>query len=583
MKHTLQRLSTLVLLTFVLVAQGLTLTASTDRNKVGLNESFTLTLQTDGHTSQSLDLAPLRKDFVIIGTSKGSSYSLVNGKASSHVTWQIELAPKHLGLVQIPALHIGNTASNPLSIEAIKASRVATSASPNVYMKAHLSKKTAYVGSQVNYQVKVYYRKQLITPTLSAPVIKGAQMKLLGPGSNYQVRRGNSVYNVSEKDFAIIPDTAGKIVIDAPVLTADIPMQNARGGFFGNSLFTMGNTRPVRVTAAPVTLHVKAIPASISPSNWLPASKLTLQESWSGDVNNWRVGQPLTRTITIIAKGLAASDIPAITLANTNPAYQVYQDKGSEQDVAENGQIEGTKVLKLAIIPSKSGQLTFPAIKVRWFNTETAKQEVATLAAREVTILPAVAAQTTAQKTTNVKQALASQVNNKPASRSTKALMRKGNSVWQQTWFWVAAGLAVLWLMTIVLWRRSKRKDMMVQEPTLRTARSTEKSPNKRHLWQAFKKACESNNAAEVKQTLITYLREKEEGIYSLYNVQEYYQDKELNKLLQALDKALYAEGESTWQAQTLFEKLKVLESKKVKKTAVSREKDTALPPLYPK
>ena len=50
-----------------------------DRNPVAEDESFTLTLESDGERSGRPDLAPLRRDFDIQDQGKSRSLSIVNG------------------------------------------------------------------------------------------------------------------------------------------------------------------------------------------------------------------------------------------------------------------------------------------------------------------------------------------------------------------------------------------------------------------------------------------------------------------------------------------------------------------------
>ena len=43
---------------------------------------------------------------------------------------------------------------------------------------------------------------------------------------------------------------------------------------------------------------------------WLPASKLILQETWEPNPPEFRVGEPVTRTIIIQAEGVEAEQLP---------------------------------------------------------------------------------------------------------------------------------------------------------------------------------------------------------------------------------------------------------------------------------
>lgn len=62
----------------------------------------------------------------------------------------------------------------------------------------------------------------------------------------------------------------------------------------------------LRLESKALTIDVLAQPQSPSPlTHWLPAAKIELQEEAQA-TNNSRVGEPITRSISVMAQGLPA-------------------------------------------------------------------------------------------------------------------------------------------------------------------------------------------------------------------------------------------------------------------------------------
>ena len=54
-------------------------------------------------------------------------------------------------------------------------------------------------------------------------------------------------------------------------------------------------------------IRIRPAPADTQVQPWLPAQQLTLEEAWSASPEQLELGQPLTRTLALIADGLTAA------------------------------------------------------------------------------------------------------------------------------------------------------------------------------------------------------------------------------------------------------------------------------------
>ena len=89
---------------------------SLDRNPVPINESFTLTFAADEAPDDDPDLSPLKENFEILNQSQSNQFSLVNGKTTRQVRWQVELLAKTPGALEIPIIAFGKDKSRPFMV-----------------------------------------------------------------------------------------------------------------------------------------------------------------------------------------------------------------------------------------------------------------------------------------------------------------------------------------------------------------------------------------------------------------------------------------------------------------------------------
>ena len=89
----------------------------------------------------------------------------------------------------------------------------------------------------------------------------------------------------------------------------------------GSSNFVFRNLNTRRVTAfiEGIDIEIKERPLVTRDSRfWLPVANLSLQEQWSSDLDNIRVGDTLIRTITMVADGLDGAVLPPFKIGRAH-------------------------------------------------------------------------------------------------------------------------------------------------------------------------------------------------------------------------------------------------------------------------
>lgn len=361
------------------------LTATVDRSVIDSNETLQLVIRYDGQvmTGQP-NFSPLENDFEILSNNRQQQYSWVNGQSESYTDWTMVLMPKRTGLILIPSLNFKKDISNAVEIRVRSASAATTGAGKQpIYTETLVDKESVHIQEQLVLTHRLYTSVQLSDLSLSDLNVPDAIMQKIGDNQFQKIINGRN-YLIVEVKYALFPQVAGKLVI--PALRFGAYESNGRSQFGG---FTNRGTRIFRSTESK-TIDVMVRPAHIAADQWMPSSEVQLAEQWSTDLNNLTVGEPVTRAIAISAAGLTGAQITPIQMIESDD-YKIYPDQPQLQEQAKGSTIVGTRTETLAMVPGRAGEITFPAINVKWWDTVNQRMQTASLAAKTVRVSPSIA------------------------------------------------------------------------------------------------------------------------------------------------------------------------------------------------
>lgn len=385
--------------------------AQLERATVQEGETLTLSIESDERQSAARpDLAPLRKDFDVLGTSTSSETRVVNGSRSDRTRWLVRLQPRHAGTLDIPAITVGGEHTAPLVLEVTRMSPQASDQrSKHVFLEVEAAGagNSIYVQQQIPYTVRLYYDDTLMTGELSAPDPADAVVEQLGEEQRYTAMRDGREYNVVERHYAIAPEKSGALRIPSATFRGraavaqagqsrtdggdDLMARVLRGTPFANDPFFNGSMgarmtfgdpgQPVVARGREILLDVQPRPAGAQ-GHWLPAEQITLHDSWQDSPPQLKVGEPVTRTVTISAKGLAAAQIPPLSFAQPGDA-RTYPEAPENQSRTDGKTIYGISKQSVTYIPTAQGRLDVPPIELAWWDTRSNTQSRAVLPGRE--------------------------------------------------------------------------------------------------------------------------------------------------------------------------------------------------------
>lgn len=523
----------LTLLSWQNVAMA-TVTLSIDPTTASLGETLHLTLTLDDAQTRALpDLTPLEQDFTVIGTQHSVSYTVINGTSHAANQWIILLNPKRSGTIPIPAIQIGQQASTPSQIKISANQQQENSSEPHgTLLKATVDQPNPFINQQVIYTVKLYTNQRMLEAEYQPPTIEDALLIPLGEGRRYHTTLNHREYAVDEQQYAIFPQKSGELTLVPPAL---------------NALVYDGIPKRVQLKAKPIKLTVKPSTAS----HWLPAKQVILSQKFDLPTTTLNQGDTLVRSINLRAVGFPAQLLPSIPVKNS-AQFHVYPEKPTTENTLVQQELVGTSTMNVTYVLNQAGQITLPAITLNWFNTQTGKQETATLPERTLTIT----ANATPTQT--------------PSHKASTPIKRQesSNPTNQNAW-WVAGGLALAWAITLVLWWSYPRH----RRPSGRRNRG---------ILQDLHFACKANDPIQAKAAVLNWATTQIPTMtfLNLTEIIKHLSDNPaLKTQLQLLSQALYSpQSQKTWHGEALWRCIKAYRPLSLAK----KKKDAELVSLNP-
>lgn len=406
----------LSVMTAVASAEGVEVTASVDRNQVGIGDVINLTIAIGAQESVNVEAPRISNipGFEIINSSTGSETrsSYVNGRfiTQQSRTFNYMLAVTKPGKVEIPSftVNVEGKAYQTKKIEiavsnqrsgqnqanrrqrpdpfgmldddeeelfnqmlqrnfpgAIQRGQQGPPVNPNeaFFIQAEVDKTKAYVGEQITVNFFIYTRGQIRDiDTLKYPDLKGFWKEELDMATrlNFEqaVVNGVAYQRALLVSYALFPIKPGPIKIDSYKAKCTVLTPSAFG--FG---------RPYQFTKASreITIDVADVPTQGRPANFTGAVgrfKVTASFEPPTGVTN----QPVTLRIRFDGQGNAKLiELPKLDLPAT---FELYDQKSQAKFIKDGTSFKEFEVL---VIPREPGTFDIPPVSSAVFDPDTAK------------------------------------------------------------------------------------------------------------------------------------------------------------------------------------------------------------------
>ena len=530
-------------------------TASLDRNQAAMGDTLQLNISADGDENiNAIDLRPLLKDFEILRRSTSSSTRIVNGQTTRTREVTLAISARREGTLRIPPLQVGNSRSNMLLVNVGPAVALPADA-PSISFEAEVDHKQVYVQGQVLLTLRIQQAINLDARSVTELSLDNAFVKQLEQKS-FQRSIDGRPWLVHEIRYAIFPEQSG---------TLEIPAQtfSARESRPRRSLFDVGsNGKQVRVTSRPLKIEVLPRPEEYPAGDWLPAQRLTLEETWSTPPEQLQAGESATRTIRISGEGLQGAQLPPILFPSTD-GLKYYPDQPVISDNEVGTGLLGSRQDSAALVPTRAGDWEIPEIRIPWWDTQAESVRYAVLPARTIQVSAPESSASLPLPTALPGEAA-------PAAEPLVASVTHTDTlIWQ-----IVAGFCALgWLVTTLLMRRPKSGNPSQE--------ASQPAPgNETDAYKQLLAACASGSASHARAAFIKWSAQAipAKRIVSVDDAKKCFLSEELNAALTDLDACLYGHKEHSWQGESLAKVAKNLR----KQISAQKQSTDQVLTLYP-
>lgn len=532
-------------------AQAIALTAFTDRDNISLNDQLTVTFQLrDAQSSREPDFSPIQEAFDILSNRRSTQTIVNNGSRDQFYEWQLTLSPKRYGKLTIPAISLGSAQSNAIDINVEEAKKIPDS-TDNIFMQVTTDKKSVYVQEQVLVTIKLFSKFDWQGKELQAFELNDALFEAVNE-NEYITQINDTPHVVYEITLVVYPQKSGALVI--PSLEFLVQLRSQR-----RSLLSFNNGPVSRARSAPINIAVKPIPVNNGNDVWLPAKAVQLQQHWSHDIASLIAGEPVTRTITMLADGLSKAQLPPLNLP-THTDINSYTDKEQTDEQRSSKGIISQRIETVAMVPNQAGLITLPEVKVKWWNTTTNTYEIAHIPEQTLKA-------TLPLNTPSVAVARPPELVQQAVSGSTVFTHLTRLLIISQ----VITGLLLLLFIVLFLRARVAR----VQDN-----QSCDKmpDPSDQTIWKMLKRNAADNNSVKFRKNLLLWA-EKHWALpmNGLDDIAKHADDAKLQEQLLQLDRSMFTNSNASINLGELLQSIQALRI-----TKRDNNKDNPLKPLYP-
>jgi hypothetical protein len=506
--------------------------ASVGQTTVAENQHFEVSFTFSGKNINGLKnfKPPQLRDFLVLsGPNQSTSIQIINGVQSASLSYNYVIQAKSIGTFSIGTASIEydgeSYKTKPINITIVKGSPKQKKQkqdagvsdeeiAKNLFIRAVVDKRKAYLGEQVTVTYKLYTRLNIAAQMSISklPHYQGFWAEELETSSNInfatEVIDGKQYRVGVLKKAALFPTQTGKLEITPFELTVPIQLKRNRNrnNFFDdffNDPFGFNQTIEYNATSNKVTIDVLPLPTKGKPDSFKGAVG---EFSLKADIDKTTAKTNEAVTLKVILSGQGNLELLEMPELNLPSGFEKYEPKTSE-NINKRNIISGSKTAEYLMIPRVVGTREISPVEFSYFNP--AKKEYVTQRSKPFKLninqgeqLPEVEY---AGKE-DLKQ-LGSDI--RFIKTSVGDIYKKEDSILFTTFFWIGGIVPMFILIVAVLWK--KRNDKLTGNVALLRYRKAQKVA--RNRLKKAKKLMRENNYkefyTEVSLALFGYLEDK--------------------------------------------------------------------------
>jgi hypothetical protein len=381
-------------------SSGQSLTASVNRNTVGVDEQFQATFTLNG--SASSFTPPNFSDFTVLsGPNQSTSMQIINGAFSQSVSYSYILQPKKTGTFKIGPAAINSGGKNiPSNIVTVNVtagsqgnqgsqggqSQGGNVSSGSVFIRVSVDKKQVYKGEAVVATFKLYANVPVVNYTVNKmPSFSGfwsQDVEMPKQMNMYQENVNGTPFQVGEiKKVVLYPQQSGTLTIDQMLgeCVARIRVNRNRSNnpfdifndpFFNDPFFGSGGVRdvPYSIKSDPIKISVKDLPVG-APASFKGAVGDFSMETIL-DREKIKSNEAVNLRVKISGKGnLKLIETPVGEIPSD---IESYEPKIQDNISTTTKGSAGTRTFEHLLIPRIPGTFDLDKVEFTYFNPDRA-------------------------------------------------------------------------------------------------------------------------------------------------------------------------------------------------------------------
>ena len=277
--------------------------------------------------------------------------------------------------------------------------------SDDVFIRAYLDKKEAYVGEQVLLTFKLYTRyniRNYTPPTTNYDGFWKKDVTINRPQLQREVVN-NKVYNTAILHQVILfPQLAGNQSLNPAEMSASVEVD-----FF--------RVRSINLKSNKLNIKIKPLPQQGKPEYFTGAVG-SFNISANTSATNTTTDNPVTIAVKISGTGnLSLIEAPALDFAES---WDIYEPEVSENITIQSGKLTGSKTFEFLAIPGEAGKLEQKEIKFAYFDPNTQRYVTRTAGLPSIQVTQGVGKPTAQGGTENMPDLMTEEVNFKNSSEN---------------------------------------------------------------------------------------------------------------------------------------------------------------------
>ena len=360
------------------------ITLSADSDSIYLGDTLVIEMEAVG-IEDTVDISPLLKDADLLRESQGTRIAVIDQQVVEVKIRRMEFLPRQEGQLLMGPVQ-GDSIAESVSSNSVVVSVLppvdeqwqpaATDLQMSLTLTDGISGKPVstddtpyqtYIGQRIIVDIELRHQYPIFDEELVLPDFAGFDVL-----PAYEQRRTieDDKWRVISWRYHLFAQRSGQLLI---------------GEMLWRGVAIRSRTQRAAFTKRIPTSTVQIKPATEGIQWWLPASALSLQDSWSTDVLKLSAGDEVIRTITLDARDVLASHLPEVLpLQSRALSSTLIDQKRTQQLVGEHIQASATYTFRM--LAESPIPVFLDTVRVGWYDTSNSEPREAIIPARRINV-----------------------------------------------------------------------------------------------------------------------------------------------------------------------------------------------------